>query len=128
MSKAPKRPSQRDDLRRWDDEGGAPRPGHPSREPHPGPTHATQPVLYYFNIKTPSGVIEDPEGDTYPGLQAARADALAKARDMIADGDQKGEDRHDWSLEIRDRANQHVLTVAFSEISKSKLTRQGGRR
>ena len=128
MSKAPKRPSQRDDLRRWDDEGGAPRSGHPSHEPHPAPTHATQPALYYFNIRTPSGVIEDPEGDTYPGLQAARADALAKARDMIADGDQKGEDRHDWSFEIRDRANQHVLTVAFSEISKSKLTSQGGGR
>ncbi|ANY82517.1 hypothetical protein BB934_29995 (plasmid) [Microvirga ossetica] len=96
--------------------------------PRPAPTHATQPALHYFNIKTPSGVIEDPEGDTYPGLQAARADALAKARDMIADGDQKGEDRHDSSFEIRDCANQHVLTVAFSEIAKSKLTSQGGRR
>ena len=128
MSKAPKRPSQRDDLRQWDEEGGAPRSEHPSREPHPAPTHATQQVLYYFNIKTPSGVIEDPEGDTYPGLQAARADALAKARDMIADGDQKGEDRHDSSFEIRGRGNQHVLTVAFSDIAKSKLTSQGGRR
>ncbi|WP_099508350.1 DUF6894 family protein [Microvirga ossetica] len=128
MSKAPKRPGQRDDLRRWDDEGGAPRSGHPSHEPHPGPTQATQPALHYFNIGTRSGVIEDSEGETHPGLQAARADALAKARDMIAKGDQKGEDRHDWSFEIRDRANQHVLTVALSEISKSKLTSQGGRR
>ena len=136
MSKAPKRPSQRDDLRRWDDEGGAPRSRHPSHEPRPAPTRATQPAFHYFNIGTPSGVIEDSdrleradsEGETHPGLQAARADALAKARDMIADGDQKGEDRYDWSLEIRDRANQHVLTVAFSEISKSKLTSQGGRR
>ena len=128
MSKAPKRPSQRDDLRPWNEEGAAPRSGHPSREPHPAPTHATQQVLYYFNIKTPSGAIEDPEGDTYPGLQAARADALAKARDMIADGDQKGEDRHDSSFEIRGRGNQHVLTVAFSDIAKSKLTSQGGRR
>ena len=127
MSKAPKRPSQRDDLRRWDDEGGAPRSGHPSHEPHLAPKHEAEPALYYFNIRTPSGVIEDPEGETYPGLQAAREDALAKARDMIAEGDQKGEDRHDWSFEIRDRANQHVLTVAFSEISKSKLTSQGGR-
>ena len=128
MSKAPKRPIRRDDLRPWNEEGGAPRSGNPSREPHPAPTHATQRVLYYFNIKTPSGVIEDPEGDTYPGLQAARADAPAKARDIIADGDQKGEDRHDWSFEIRGRGNQHVLTVAFSEIAKSKLTSQGGRR
>ena len=54
-------------------------------------------------------------------------DALAKARDMIAEGDHEGADRHDGSFEIRDRANHHVLTVAVSEISKSKLTRKGGR-
>jgi len=122
MSKAPKRPSQRDDLRRWDDEGGAPHSGHPSHEPHLTPKHEAEPALYYFNTRTPSGVIEDPEGDTYPSLKIARKDALAKARDMIAEGDQKGEDRHDWSFEIMDRANQHVLTVAFSEIANSKLT------
>jgi hypothetical protein len=83
--------------------------------------------LHSFNIRTPSGLIEDPEGDTYPSLRIARKGALAKARDMIAKGDQKGADRHDGSFEIGDRANHHVLTVAFSEISKSKLTRKGGR-
>jgi hypothetical protein len=72
--------------------------------------------LYYFNIRTPSGLIEDPEGETYPSLQAARDDAFVKARAMIAEGDQKGEDRQDWSFEIMDRANQLVLTVAFSEV------------
>jgi hypothetical protein len=41
---------------------------------------------------------------------------------MIAEGDQKGEDWHDLSFEIRDRANQHVLTVAFLEMSNSKVT------
>jgi hypothetical protein len=122
MSKAPKRPSQRDDPRRWDDEGGAPRSRQPSHEPHHAPEHEVHPALYYFNIRTPSGLVEDPEGDTYPSLQIARKDALAKARAMIAEGDQKGEDRHDWSFEIMDRANQHVLTVAFSDISKSKVT------
>ncbi len=124
MSKAPKRPSQRDDLKRWDDEGGAPRSRHPSHEPHLAPKHEAHPALYYFNIRTPSGLIEDPEGDTYPSLQIARKDALAKARAMIAEGDQKGEDRHDWSFEIMDRANQHVLTVAFTDISNSKVTGQ----
>jgi hypothetical protein len=126
MSKAPKRPSQRDDLRRWDNEGGAPRSGHSPHEPHLAPKHETEPALYYFNIRTPSGLIEDPEGETYPSLQIARKDALAKARAMITEGDQKGEDRHDWHFEIRDRANQHVLTVAFSEISDAKLTSQSG--
>jgi hypothetical protein len=128
MSKAPKRPSQRDDLKRWDNEGGAPRAGHPSHEPHHAPKHEVEPALYYFNIRTPSGVIEDPEGDTYPSLQAARDDALVKARAMITEGDQTGENRHDWRFEIMDRANQRVLTVAFSEISNSKLTGQSGGR
>jgi hypothetical protein len=128
MSKAPKRPSQRDDLRRWDDEGGAPRSRHSSHEPHHAPKREATSALYYFNIRTTSGLIEDQEGDTYPSLQIARKDALFKARDMIMEGDQKGEDRHDWSFEIMDRANQRVLTVAFSEISESKVTGQGGGR
>ena len=124
MTKAPKRPSQRDDLRQWDDEGGALRSGHPSHRPHLAPKHEAHPGLYYFNIRIPSGVVEDPEGKTYPSLQIARKDALAKARAMITEGDQKSEDRHDWRFEITDRANQHVLTVAFSNVSK-KATGQG---
>jgi len=51
-----------------------------------------------------------------PAFQIAQKDALAKTRTMIAEGDQKGESRHDWSFEIMDRANQLVLTVAFSEV------------
>ena len=122
MSKAPKHPSQRDDLKRWDDEGGAPRSGHPSQEPHLAPRDATEPALYYFNLVTSNGVIEDPEGDTFRDLRAARETALAKARAMIAEGDQKGEDRRSWRIEIMDRANQPVLTVAFSEVLGPKAT------
>jgi hypothetical protein len=86
MSKAPKRLSQRDDLRRWDNEGGAPRSGHPSDEPHLAPKHEAEPAPYHFNIRTPSGLIEDPEGETYPSLQIARKDVLAEVRDMIVEG------------------------------------------
>jgi hypothetical protein len=115
MSKAPKHPRQRDDLKRWDNEGGAPRSGHPSHEAPVAPERKAEPALYYFNVRTPSGVIEDPEGDTCSSLEAAREAALAKARDMIAEGNQKSEDRRSWYIEIKDRANQQVLTVAFSE-------------
>jgi hypothetical protein len=115
MGKAPKHPSQRDDLKRWDDEGGAPRSGHPSHEPHPSAMHEAEPALYYFNVRTESRVIEDPEGDIHPSLQAAREAAHAKARALIAEGDQRGEDRRSWRVEIMDRANQPVLTVAFSD-------------
>jgi hypothetical protein len=122
MSKAPKHPSQREGLKRWDNEGGAPRSGHPSREPHVAPSHEAEPALYYFNLRADSGLIEDPEGDTYSNLQAAREDAVAKARDLIVEGKQNGEDRRGWGFEIMDRANQPVLTVTFAEVLDREAT------
>jgi hypothetical protein len=119
MSNDPKKPNQRQDLKRWDDEGGAPRSGHHSSEP-PASRPRTETALYYFNIRTESGVIEDPEGNVYPDLQAARAAAITKARDTITEGDQTGEDRRSWRVEIMDRANQPVVTIMFSEALDPK--------
>lgn len=115
MSKAPKHPSKGEDLKRWDDEGGAPRSGHHPGEPSPSSQRQAEPALYYFNVRTPGGVIEDPEGNTCAGLQGARDRALSDARSQIAEGDLKGEDRRGWRFEIMDRANKPVLTVAFLE-------------
>ncbi|QRM34123.1 hypothetical protein [Microvirga sp. VF16] len=122
MSKAPKHSSQRDDLKRWDDKGAAPRSGYPSHEPPQAPEQRAETALYSFNIRTEDGVVDDPEGDKYPDLQAAREAAIAKARDMITDGDQIGEDRRSWCVEIMDRANQQLLTVAFSQVLDRKAT------
>ena len=122
MSKASKRLSQREGLKRWDDQGGAPRSGYPSHEPHLAPAHEAEPALYYFNLRTESDLIEDPEGDTYSSLQAAREDAVAKARDLIVEGHQNGEDRRGWRFEIMDRANQPVLTVSFAEVVDPEAT------
>jgi hypothetical protein len=81
--------------------------------------HEAEPALYYFNVRTASGVIEDPEGDIHPSLQAAREAARAQARALIAEGEQTGEDRRSWRVEIMDRANHQVLTVGFSEVLDS---------
>jgi hypothetical protein len=112
---APKKPSQHQDLTRWDDEGGAPRSGHHVSEPPPARPKA-ETALYYFNIRTESSFVEDPEGNRYPDLQAARDIAIAMARDMIAEGDRQGEDRRGWHVEITNRANRQVLAVAFAEV------------
>ncbi len=111
----PTNPSQRQDLTRWDDEGGAPRSGHHFSEPPPSQSE-TETALYYFNVRTESSLMDDPEGNRYPDLQAAREVAIAMARDMTAEGDQKGEDRRGWYIEITNRANQPVLIVAFAEV------------
>jgi hypothetical protein len=39
---------------------------------------------------------------------------------MLAEGDRKGEDRRSWCVEVMDRVNRHVLTVAFSETLDPK--------
>jgi len=65
-------------------------------------------------------VIEDPEGEVYSDLQAMRVAATAKVRHMIGEGDQKGEDRRSWCIEIMDRANQPVLSMMFSEVLDPK--------
>jgi hypothetical protein len=115
MGKDPKKPSSHQDLKRWDDEGGVPRAGHHVSEAYPQSRQQTPPSLYYFNIRTQRGVIEDPEGSVRTDLRAARETALAKVRDMIAKGDREGEDRRGWRFEIMDRANQCVLMVDFSD-------------
>ena len=121
MIKDPKTSGQQQDLKRWDDEGGAPRSGHASHEPPFAPEPRAM-GLYYFNIRTGSALLEDPEGDTYSDLHAARGGAITKARDMLAEGDRKGEDRRSWRVEVMDRANRHVLTVGFSEALDPKAS------
>lgn len=111
----PKQASQHQDLTRWDDEGGAPRSGHHFSEPPPSQSE-TETALYYFNIRTGSALVDDPEGNRYPDLQAARDVAVAMARDLTVEGEQQDEDRQSWHVEIMDRANQLVMTVAFVDI------------
>jgi hypothetical protein len=104
------------DLRRWEDEGGAPMARHRSRNKRRSPSQAGI-ALYYFNVRTDHGLVEDPKGLTLPDLTAALHEALALARRSLAQGDRKGQDRRSWCVEIMDRADQHLLTVAFTEAS-----------
>jgi hypothetical protein len=111
----PNKASHRQDLTWWDDEGGAPQSGHHSSASPPSEPEA-ETALYYFNINTGSGLVQDPEGSKHPDLQAAREAAVAMARDLVVEGDQQGENRQSWRVEIMDRANQPVMTVGFVDV------------
>ncbi len=111
----PSNPSQRQDLTRWDDKGGASRSGHHFSAPSLSQPEA-ETALYYFSIHTGSRLVEDPEENRYPDLQAAREVAVAMACDLMAEGDQQGEDRQSWHVEIMDRANHVVMMVAFVDV------------
>ena len=109
----------------WDDEGGAPlAKGRSSAEPLP-PSLASAAAQYYFNIRTDAGVVAiDRAGLTLPDLTAALHEALARARQSLVEGDRKGKDRRHWQIEVMDAANQHLLTVRFSEVATCELPAQ----
>ena len=108
-------------LRRWEDEGGAPLVRRRSITQRP-PSPSEDTALYYFNIRTDEGVLDDDqEGLTLPDLKEALHEALALARQSLAEGDRKGRDRRGWQVEITDRTNQHLLTVTFSEATVSEV-------
>lgn len=98
-------------LGRWDNEGGA-------QGARPNARHAASPrtsALYYFNVRSDGALMDDPEGSTLPNTEAAIDQALALARDSLADGARNGEDRRSWHVEIMDRGNQHLVTVRFAD-------------
>jgi predicted lactoylglutathione lyase len=114
-------------LQRWDTEGGAPKVRRPAHSKRAAPASQVTPSLYYFNIRSERTLIEDPEGLTLPDLKAALQEALALARQSLMEGDRQGENRRDWRVEIMDRANEHVMTVAFNEVYSCGWPREDNR-
>ncbi len=119
-------PSQADtSLGRWDNEGGAPRAARRLRAKSAAPTPQAAGSLYYFNIRSDRTFKEDPEGSTLPDLTSALQEALTLARRSLKVGDRKGQDRRGWRVEIMDRANEHLATVAFTEADLCEWPRKG---
>ena len=119
-------PSQTDtSLGRWDNEGGAPRAARRLRAKSAAPTPEAAGSLYYFNIRSDRTFKEDPEGSTLPDLTSALQEALTLARRSLKVGDRKGQDRRGWWVEIMDRANEHLATVAFTEADLCEWPRKG---
>ena len=102
-------------LQRWDNEGGAPQVRRSPRAKRSAPAPQATSALYYFNIRSDRTLIEDPDGLTLPDLKAALQEALDLARQSLTEGNRRGQDRRGWWVEIMDRANEHVMTVVFTE-------------
>jgi hypothetical protein len=125
MSKAPKRPSQRDDLRRQDDEAGAHPPKSSTRKPRAAAKRRAETVLDSVSAEIPNGIMEGPDGNTVSSLPSERGDTLARDGSLVAEGNQNEPDRQGPHSRIRDEVEQPVKPVALMDGLAPTEPKQG---
>jgi hypothetical protein len=69
---------------------------------------------FFINVRSGNMLVEDPEGYNLPNLEAARDEALAAAREIMADG-LKSEGLSCEQLEIHNDAGQLLTTVSVRD-------------
>jgi hypothetical protein len=72
-------------------------------------------VRYYFNIRYSDGLIEDQEGQELRSLEEARAEAVASARELIAEAVLLGAKIDHRAFEITDESGATLAVVPFSD-------------
>jgi len=77
---------------------------------------------YYRHIRQGDQLIQDPEGVELPGLDVARAEALAGIRDILAESIRHGtDDGIDDAIVITDEAGRELMIVSFAEALPPRL-------
>jgi len=125
MSKAPKRPRQRDDLRQQGDAAGAQPPKSSTRKPRVAPTRKMDTVLDSVSAEIPSGVMEGPMGNSVSSVVPERGDPLARERGLVAEGNQNVSDQKSPPSRVRDEVEQPVQTVALADVHVPTEPNQG---
>jgi hypothetical protein len=69
---------------------------------------------YYFNIRLTEGYIEDTEGQELRSLEDARAEAIATARELMAESILLGQKIDHRAFEISDETGETLDVVPFS--------------
>ncbi len=70
---------------------------------------------YYFHVCDGAGFCEDPEGRDFPSSEAARAEAVRAAREMMAAELADGTLSLASFIEVEDEVRRHLFTVTFED-------------
>lgn len=72
--------------------------------------------MYFFHLATPRHLIPDEEGMELADLEAARKEAAASARDIIAELMEEDHDVSGFAFNVVDEAGQQVLLFEFKPL------------
>jgi hypothetical protein len=81
---------------------------------------------FYFHVCNGSGFTEDGEGRELPDLEAARAVALAGARDIMAAEMLRGEIDLGSFIEVEDEEHRLLFILTFDEAVSIKAGQHAG--
>jgi hypothetical protein len=70
---------------------------------------------FYFHVCNGTGFVQDEEGQEFPDLEAARAEAIRSARSIMSSEVHRGILDLSSFIEIEDEQSRHVLTLGFQE-------------
>ncbi len=76
---------------------------------------------FFFDVAEGSEVTSDQEGVEFADLEAALAEAVQGARDLVAHGIMKNEDVAGKSFSIRDEKGRRVALVPFRDTLPGTL-------
>ena len=70
-------------------------------------------ALYYFHVRTQSGLVEDEEGIDLPHLDAVRREALVSAHEFLSEAEWSGP----LTFEVTDARGETVLALPVQALS-----------
>ena len=77
---------------------------------------------YYLHIQQGDQLLQDPDGIECPNLEAARAEAVAGIRDILAEAIKRGaDDGLDDVLVVADVSGRELMTIPFTEALPPRM-------
>jgi hypothetical protein len=76
---------------------------------------------YFFNYRTGDRTSQDVEGTDLPSLDAARAEAICAARDVVSEGVKAGKDDLPDCIIISDGDGSELAVVQMRDVLPSAL-------
>lgn len=76
-------------------------------------------MRYFLNIRRNGVLLADPDGTEAVDITAARAEAVAAARELVAERLKRGEVLNGDAVEISDEDGNLIETVSFMSVFRS---------
>ena len=78
--------------------------------------------LYFLHTRRGNALVRTLEAIEAPTDESLEDEAIAAARNLLADGDLQGLDRREWVFEVADESGTTVLSLPFMEAAEADVS------